>query len=88
MSDPSPDLLAANERLLALRAQLARPADAERESCHRQLDQQPGTQSAPDQPAATPAIPHAQSDQTGAQAETAVTRPTGCPTATSVPTVA
>ena len=55
MSDPSPDLLAANERLLALRAQLARPADAQCEPCHRQLDQQPGTQPVPDQPAVPPA---------------------------------
>ncbi len=68
-SDPSPALRAANERLLALRAQLAQQQSARTEAARRRpLAEQP-VQPAVDQPTATPAPPHP--DHTRAQVETA-----------------
>jgi hypothetical protein len=61
MSDPSPALRAANERLLALRAQLDRQTSAGLQADQPQPDQQ-----------RLPSLPHSQPDQTEASEETAV----------------
>jgi hypothetical protein len=53
MSDPSPELLAANERLLALRAQLARQQAGRPNEQPAANDRQPGNREANEQPEAT-----------------------------------